>query len=118
LEIVGDTGNGGATKRRSRLDIIARMLDAAIGGAVKTRIMYKANVNFVQHNEYLKCLLEASLIRAVKRDGKTYYETTEKGKLLLRRFSETEEMFNVAGNKEVDKPVIVKKGPLVCVVKE
>jgi len=106
------------TKRRSRLDIIAQILDAAVDGAVKTRIMYRANVNFVQYNDYLKSLLEAKLIGTIKQDGKTLYKTTEKGKLLLQRFNETEEMFNADNENGEDKPVIVKKGPMVCVVKK
>jgi len=108
----------GLMKRRSRLDIIARVLDAAIDGAVKTRIMYRANINFVQHNEYLKYLLEARLIRISRRDGKTYFVTTEKGKLLLSRLNETEEMFNVAGHTADNKPLTVRKGQTICVVKK
>jgi len=118
LERANNSKNGDTTKRRSRLDIIAHILDAASDGAVKTKIMYRANVNFIQYNEYLKSLLEAKLIGTMKHDGKTFYKTTEKGKLLLRRFSETEEMFNAANDKGEDKPVIVKKGPMVCVVKK
>jgi len=118
LEKLNGAKNGDATKRRSRLDIIAQILGAAVDGAVKTKIMYRANVNFIQYNEYLKSLLEARLISPIKADGKTLYKTTEKGKLLLRRFNETEEMFNAADDRGEDKPVIVKKGSMVCVVKK
>ncbi len=123
LERVEDTENGGvSTKRRSRLDIIADILDAAMNGSVKTRIMYNANVNFVQFNDYLECLLEAQLIRTITRRRKTIYKTTEKGKLLLHRFNETAEILSAHANgvncEKGDKPLIVKKGPMVYLVKK
>ena len=118
LEKVNYVKNGGNTKRRGRLNIIAEILDAAVNGTLKTRIMYRANVNFVQFNEYVKCLLEARLMRTIKRGERTIYETTEKGKLLLRRFNETEEIINAADGKEGDKPLIVKKEPMVYLVKK
>jgi len=123
LERVEDTDNGGvSTKRRSRLDIIADILDAAMNGSVKTRIMYNANVNFVQFNYYLECLLEARLIGTIIRRGKTIYKTTGKGKLLLQRFNETAEMLNARSNdvecEKGDRPLIVKKGPMVYLVKK
>lgn len=123
LERFEDTENGGvSTKRRSRLDIIADILDAAMNGSVKTRIMYNANVNFVQFNDYLECLLEAQLIRTITRRRKTIYKTTEKGKLLLHRFNETAEMLNARSNdvdgEKGDRPLIVKKGPMVYLVKK
>lgn len=95
---------------------MAEILNAAMNGAVKTRIMYRANVNFVQYNEYMKSLLEAQLIKAFKQDGKTYYKTTEKGVLLLQRFNEAEEIFNAIDDE--DKPIIVKKGSMVYLVKK
>jgi len=118
LEKVNYVKNGGNTKRRGRLNIIAEILDAAVNGTLKTRIMYRTNVNFVQFNEYVKCLLEARLMRTIKRGERTIYETTEKGKLLLRRFNETEEIINAADGKEGDKPLIVKKEPMVYLVKK
>jgi predicted transcriptional regulator len=118
LEKVNDSKNDDATKRRSRLDIIAEILDVATDGTVKTKIMCRTNVNFIQFNEYAKCLLEARLIGIIRREGKTIYKTTEKGKLLLRRFNETEEMFNAPNSEECDRPSIVKKEPMVYLVKK
>jgi len=113
-----DVRNDDTPKRRSRLDIIAGILDAAINGAVKTRIMYRVNVNFVQFNEYVKCLVDAKLINTLKRGKRTIYETTGKGKLLLHRFMEAEKMLNRATSKEDVKALIVKKGPIVYLVKK
>jgi len=123
MEGAQDIDNGGvSTKRRGRLDIIAEILESAVDGSVKTRIMYNANVNFVQFNYYLEYLMEAQLIGRIVRLGKTIYKTTRKGKLLLQRFSETVEMLNVCSNdvecEKGDKPLIVKKGPMVYLIKK
>jgi len=118
LEKVNNAKNNGTAKRRGRLDIIAEILDAAVNGTLKTKIMYRANVNFVQFNEYVKCLLEARLMRTIKHERRNIYKTTEKGKLLLRRFNETEEMFNTVDSKEGDELLIVKKGPIIYLMKK
>ena len=118
LEMFEDAKNGVTSKRRSRLYIIAEILDAAINGAVKTRIMYRVSVNFVQFNEYVKCLLEAKLINTTRHKKRTVYKTTGKGKLLLHRFTEAEKMLNGAISKEEAKPLIAKRGPIVYLVKK
>ena len=43
---------------RDRLCIMAKMLEIAKGGTLKTPIMYKANLNSAQLDEYLSLLLE------------------------------------------------------------
>lgn len=108
--------NGVTSKRRSRLDIIAEILDAAIDGAVKTRIMYRVSVNFVQFNDYVKFLLEAKLINTTKRKKRIIYKTTGKGKLLLHIFKEAEKMLSGAIGKEGTNPLTVRKGPIVYLV--
>jgi predicted transcriptional regulator len=118
LEKFNDTENSGKTRRRSRLGIIAGILHAAADGTVKTRIMYRANVNFVQFNEYVELLLEARLIATTRCGRRTFYKTTEKGRLLLRRFNETEEIIMAPNGKGSDRPPIVKKGPMVYLVRK
>lgn len=108
--------NSYASKRRSRLDIIAEILDAALDGAVKTRIMYRVSVNFVQFNEYVKFLLRAKLIDRNKRKKRIVYKTTGKGKLLLHRFKEAEKMLSGAVGKESTSPLMVRKGSIVYLV--
>ena len=118
LEKVNDAEDSGKTRRRSRLDIIAGILHAAVDRTVKTRIMYGANVNFVQFNEYVDLLLEARLIATTSCGRKTFYRTTEKGRLLLRRFNETEEIIMASNGKEGGRPSIVKRAPMVYLVKK
>ena len=55
--------SGTSRKRRDHLDIIAEMLEVARDGALKTKIMYEANLSFAQLNEYLSFLLEIGLER-------------------------------------------------------
>lgn len=118
LEMFKDAKNGVTSKRRSRLYIVAEILDAAIDGAVKTRIMYRVSVNFVQFNEYVKFLLEAKLIDTKKHKKRIVYQTTGKGKLLLHRFNEAEKMLNGAISKEGAKPLIARRGPIVYLVRK
>ncbi len=66
-------------KRRSRLDIMTEILEIARGGAIKTHIMYKANLSFTQLNAYLTLLTETSLLEVVDKGEKPFYKTTEKG---------------------------------------
>ncbi len=49
-------------KYRSRTEITGLILEAANGGATKTKIMYKAYLSFAQLKEYLSMLIEKGLI--------------------------------------------------------
>ena len=49
-------------KYRSRTEIVSMILDAANGGATKTRIMYKAFLSYAQLKEYLSVLIENNLL--------------------------------------------------------
>jgi len=62
-------------KRRNKFDIIIAILDVVSGGANKTKIVYKANLNFNLATKYLDLLLEKRLVRI---DGSSY-EITEEG---------------------------------------
>ena len=71
--------------RRDQLEVIADILRAALKGASKTRIMYRANLNFSRVNRYLAELLEMGLVSLEKAPGGgTIYRTTEDGKTFLR----------------------------------
>jgi len=81
-------GWGNPRKRRDHLYIIAEILEIAKDGALKTPIMYKANLGFAQLNEYLSLLLGIRLLEAVINDGKTVYKTTLKGLRYLQSYAE------------------------------
>ena len=71
---------------RSRTEIVSTVLEAANGGATKTRIMYKAFLSFAQLREYLSLLLENNLLEYL--EGTKTYKTTEKGFKLLKMHNE------------------------------
>lgn len=111
FELVDDP-LGGSRRRRDRLFIMAEMLEVAREGALKTRIMYGANLSFAQLNEYLSLLLNLNLLVAVKTE-KTIYKTTEKGLRYLQRYKEIRELLkNGKGNnpKGSNSLYLVKRG--------
>ena len=69
-------------KYRSRTEIVSNILDAANGGATKTKIMYKAFLSYNQLKEYLSLLIENNLLEYL--DGTQAYKTTEKGLHFLK----------------------------------
>jgi len=75
-------------KRRDRLYIIAEILEIAKDGALKTQIMYKANLSFSQLNEYLDFLVKLNLLESKEINGRTIYKTTEKGLKYLDNYKE------------------------------
>ena len=69
-------------KNRSRTEIAATILDAANGGATKTKIMYKSFISYAQLKEYLSVLIENNLIEDL--EGTQTYKTTEIGLNFLK----------------------------------
>jgi predicted transcriptional regulator len=80
-------------KYRSRTDIVALILEAANGGATKTRIMYKAFLSYAQLKEYLTVLLEKDVLEY--EEGRQSFRTTEKGLRLLQMYSQFDEMMSI-----------------------
>jgi predicted transcriptional regulator len=77
-------------KYRSRTEIVSMILEAANGGATKTRIMYKAFLSYAQLKEYLSILIENNLLEYL--DGTQSYKTTEKGLNFLKMHDEISEL--------------------------
>ena len=70
--------------RRNDLDICADILNIAQGGARKTQLVYKANLNFVIVKKYIRRLGDTELLTSVN----GYFMTTEKGKRFLHDYRE------------------------------
>jgi predicted transcriptional regulator len=79
-------------KYRSRTEIVGNILDAANGGATKTKIMYKAFLSYAQLREYLSVLIENNLLYL---EGTQTYKTTEKGLNFLKMHSEIGELLQI-----------------------
>jgi len=74
-------------QQRSRIDIIACILENSNRGARKTKLIYKCNLSFSQFNLYKNCLVKAGLINVLtQNDGTEIFETTEKGKEFLKDY--------------------------------
>ena len=75
---------------RSRTEIVGNILDAANGGASKTKIMYTAFLSYNQLKEYISMLIENNLIEYL--DGVHKFKTTEKGLNYLKMHNEIGEL--------------------------
>lgn len=77
-------------KYRSRTEILAQVLEAASGGATKTKIMYRAFLSYLQLKEYLQSLVENGLIEYSKTEQ--VYRTTSKGHKFLKIYNHMGEL--------------------------
>ena len=68
-------------KYRSRTEISRAILESAVGGLAKTKIMYKAFLSYAQLKDYLD-LLEKNGLLELNTSEQTY-RTTPKGKKFL-----------------------------------
>ncbi|HKG31842.1 MAG TPA: winged helix-turn-helix domain-containing protein [Nitrososphaeraceae archaeon] len=85
-------------KYRSRTEIVAMILEAANGGATKTKIMYKAFLSYAQLREYLSVLIENTLLEYL--EGSQTYKTTEKGLNFLKMHNEIGELLQTSARQE------------------
>ena len=87
-------------KNRSRTEIVGNILDAANGGATKTKIMYIAFLSYNQLKEYLSVLIENNLIEYL--EGTRTFKTTEKGLNFLKMYNAIGELLqSKIGNEEL-----------------
>jgi len=70
------------SRRRNNLDVQADILRTARSGALKTRIVYQANLNFKIVKKYLKNLIERKLLTF----NEPHYFTTDKGNSYIMRY--------------------------------
>ena len=82
---------------RSRTEIVGNILDAANGGATKTKKIYGAFLSYSQLNEYLSILIENNLIEYL--DGINKFKTTEKGLNFLKMHNQIEELLQTTNKK-------------------
>lgn len=77
-------------KYRCSADIIAKILDAALPGVTKTKIMLHAHLNHIQFKRYIPYALSECLIEKRKDPigSIAIYATTEKGRIILQKYGE------------------------------
>lgn len=79
-------------KKRDKLRIIVEILEIAKDKALKTQIMYRANLSFTQLNDYLNFMLKTKLLERFVKDGKEFYRSTRKGLDFLQHYRELTEL--------------------------
>jgi predicted transcriptional regulator len=80
---------------RSRTELASSILEAANGGATKTRIMYKAFLSYAQLKEYLDFLVTNSLISYDT--TRQMYQTSPKGIRYLQLYGEMDKLALISG---------------------
>ena len=102
--------------------IMAEILEVAIDGALKTQLMYRANLSFAQLNEYLKLLLDMKLLDIAENSSKIFYKTTAKGLRYIQSYKDIRDLLKKersrdpphSGNPGV---LLVKRGSQVVCTK-
>ena len=77
--------------KRSDMEISADILKVTVNGALKSHIVYKANINFQLGKKYLDRLTNSGLI-VDSVNGRRVYFTTDKGKEYLKQFEDLKEL--------------------------
>lgn len=96
---------------RDRLSIIAEILEVTLDGSLKTQIMYRANLSFVQLNGYLSLLLDWKLMERTETKEKTVYKTTPKGIWFLKAYRDIKNLLTTESVEEA-----FRKASVVAVI--
>ena len=87
------------SQRRSDVEIIADMLRIGENGAAKTRIMYNANMSYIQMKKYLHFLINQGYLDSVTdHNPSPTYHATERGLNLLKSIDSVMEILGLDDN--------------------
>jgi len=90
-------------RRRSSIQIITEILEAAKNPMTITGLIYKARSHYTPITKYLNKLLSSKLIESISEEnGKTRYRITKKGEEFLSVMRELEEIISstAKGNRK------------------
>ncbi len=79
---MGKLGSSRLTQLRSRIEIMANVLNEAMEGTKKTRIMYRCNLSHRQLQAYLRLLVGMEMLKIVPERGSgtsKLFRTSDKG---------------------------------------
>lgn len=85
-------------KYRSRMEIVAVILQSAMKGATKTKLMYGAYLSYAQLKEYLAFVQERDLV--AYEEGLQLYRLTPKGLHFLNVYDEVRDFVSLEGGKK------------------
>ena len=91
-------------KYRSRTELVANILDAANGGATKTKIMYKAFLSYAQLKEYLAVLVENGLLEF--NQAQSIFKTTSKGIKFLGIYGQLDKLSPGPSSANTIPPIV------------
>jgi predicted transcriptional regulator len=77
--------------KRSDMEISADILKVTMNGALKSHIVYKANLNFQLGKKYLDRLMNSGLIVGSD-NGSRLFLTTDKGMEYIKHFEDLKEL--------------------------
>jgi len=77
--------------KRSDMEISADILKVTVNGALKSHIVYKANINFQLGKKYLDRLTNSGLIIDSVNGSRVYF-TTDKGREYIKQFEDFKEL--------------------------
>jgi predicted transcriptional regulator len=82
--------------RRSKMEMLCDTLSViASGETAPTRVMYHANMSWIETKRCLKILIERELVQVRMEQKREYYELTEKGFELVRTFNNIRQDLNI-----------------------
>ncbi len=82
--------------RRSKMEMLCDTLSViAAGETAPTRVMYHANMSWIETKRCLKILIERGLVQVRIEQKREYYELTEKGFDLVKTFNNIREDLNI-----------------------
>jgi len=85
---------------RSRIEIVAKILEIAREGSRKTRIMYLGNLSFDLVQKYLRQLEQLGLLEVKQTGaGERIYNITPRGREFLTDFEELQRHSEIASSK-------------------
>jgi predicted transcriptional regulator len=91
-------------KNRNRMEIVANLLTIGKTGALKTHLMYRANLSYVMISDYLDLLQEAGLIQEeISKEGARLFRTTQKGMKYLEVYESLENIAGIRKRKDVSQ---------------
>jgi predicted transcriptional regulator len=90
-------------KNRNRMEIVSNILDIARNGALKTHLMYKANLSYMVVTQYLSFLIKSGLIEEIfAEDGPTrLYKTSAKGFKYLEVYQDLQTIAGLHSQKTI-----------------
>src|SRR5579862_8787865 len=82
--------------RRSKMEMLCDTLSViASGETAPTRVMYHANMSWIETKRCLKILIERELVQVRIEQKREFYELTEKGFELVKTFNNIRQDLNI-----------------------